>query len=120
MLTDPIEVAANAPSPALSFAMIRTDGYGSERRDGAEGYALVINHSTSKQGDRHYVKVTHTIDAANPYNDLTSPQSASVSISFAKPAFGFTDTDMVALYNVLLDTIASADAGVDRIIGFES
>lgn len=120
MLTDPIAVAADSPNPALSFAMIRTDGYGSERRDDGGAYALVINHSTSKTGDRHYVKVTKTVNAVNPYNGLTSPQSASVSVSIAKPAFGFTDSDLENLYTVLLDTIASSDAGIDRIIGFES
>lgn len=120
MLTDPIAVDANAPNPALSFAMIRTDSYGSERRDDAGLYGLVINHSTSKNGDRHYVKVTKTVDATNPYNALISPQSASISLSIARPPFGFTAADMANLYTVLVDTIASADAGIDRIIGFES
>lgn len=120
MLTDPIAVDANAPTPALSFAMIRTDGYGSERRDDGGVYALTINHSTSKSGDRHYVKVTSTVNATNPYNGLISPQSASVSVSIAKPAFGFDDAALVALYQALLDTIASPDAGIERIIGFES
>jgi len=121
MLSDPIAVAANAPNPALSFVMIRTDSYGSERRDGGNGYAVVINHnSTAKNGDRHYFKISKTIDAANPYNGLISPQSASVSISIAKPKYGFTDEEMINLYQAALDTIASTDAGVDRIIGFES
>lgn len=120
MLTDPIAVAANAPTPALSFVVIRSDGYGSERREVAGAYGLIINHSTNKSGDRHYVKVTKTVDAVNPYSGLTSPQSASVSVSIAKPAYGFDATAMEALYTALLDTIASGDAGVDRIIGFES
>jgi hypothetical protein len=120
MLTDPIAVAANAPNPALSFAMIRTDSYGSERRDGAGLYSLVINHSTSKNGDRHYVKLVKTIDATNPYNALVSPQSASISLSISKPPFGFSADDLAELYQALLDTIASTDAGIDRIIGFES
>jgi hypothetical protein len=120
MLTDPIAVAANSPNPALSFAMIRTDGYGSERRDDNGAYALVINHSTGKAGDRHYVKITKTVNATNPYNGLVSPQSASISVSIAKPSFGFTDSDLEDLYTAILDTIASGDAGIDRIIGFES
>jgi hypothetical protein len=120
MLTDPIAVAANAPNPALSFAMIRTDGLGSERRDDAGLYGLVINHSTSKNGDRHYLKLSKTIDAANPYNGLISPQSASISVSISKPPFGFTAANLADLYQAVLDTIASADAGIDRIIGFES
>lgn len=120
MLTDPIAVAANAPNPALSFAMIRTDGYGSERRDDAGLYGLIINHSTSKNGDRHYIKLSKTIDATNPFNSLISPQSASISISVARPQFGFTPADMLDLWTALMDTVASADAGMDRIIGFES
>lgn len=120
MLTDPIAVAANAPTPALEFSVIRSDGFGAERRDIGGVYAAVINHSTSKNGDRHYVKVTQTIDATNPYNALVSPQSASVSVSIARPAFGFDDTAMIAMYNLVLDLIASADAGIDRIVAFES
>lgn len=120
MLTDPIAVDANTPTPALSFVMIRQDGLGSERRDSAGIYALTINHSTSKSGDRHYVKLTQTVDAVNPYSGLTSQQSASVSVSIAKPAFGFTDAALAALYQAILDSIASSDAGIDRIIAFES
>lgn len=120
MLTDPIAVAANSPTPALSFVMIKQDGLGSERRDPAGLYALVVQHSTSKGGDRHYVKLTQTINATNPFNALVTPQSASVSLSISKPAFGFDAAALAALYQALVDTIASTDAGVDRIIGFES
>lgn len=120
MLTDPIAVAANAPTPALSFKLIQQDGLGSSRLDGGGVYALTVNHSTGKSGDRHYVKLTQTINATNPYNALVTPQSASVSVSISKPAFGFDATALAALYQALVDTIASADAGVDRIIGFES
>jgi len=120
MLTDPIAVDASAPNPALSFVVIRSDGYGSERRESGGAYGLVINHSTNKSGDRHYVKMTRTIDAVNPYSGLTSPQSASVSVSLSKPAYGFDDAAIAALFKALQDTIASSDAGIDRIVGFES
>lgn len=120
MLPDPISVDADSPNPALSFRMIRQDGLGSERRDGDGTYSMTVNHSTSKNGDRHYVKVVKTVDATNPYNDTVSPKSASVSLSISKPAFGFTDADLANLYKALVDTIASDDVGVDRIIGFES
>lgn len=120
MLADPIAVGASAPNPALNFAVIRSDGYGSERRDSAGLYGLVINHSTSKNGDRHYVKLTKTIDATNPYNSLVSPQSASISVSLSKPAFGFTDSDLADLFKAITDTIASSDAGISNIIGFQS
>jgi hypothetical protein len=120
MLADPIAVTADSPNPALNFAVIRSDGYGAERRDSGGTYGLIINHSTSKNGDRHYVKVTQTIDATNPYTTLVSPQSASVSVSLSKPAFGFTDADMANLYKLIVDTIASSDAGIDNIVAFQS
>jgi len=124
MLTDPISVAAVAGPPeqypALSFAVIRSDGYGSERRDPSGLYGLVINHGTSKNGDRHYVKLTKTINATNPYTDLVSAQSASISISVTKPKYGFTDLEIQYLYNALLATLASTDAGVDKFLAFQS
>lgn len=120
MLTDPISVDADSPNPALSFVMIRQDGLGSERRDPSGDYGLVINHSTSKAGDRHYVKLVKTVNATNPYNSLVSPQSASLSVTISSPAFGFTAADLANLYKAIVDTIASTDAGIDRIIGFES
>jgi hypothetical protein len=120
MLTDPISVSADSPNPALSFVLIQQDGLGSQRRDPGGEYALVVNHSTSKSGDRHYVKIVKTIDATNPFSGLVSPQSASVAVSISSPAFGFTSTDLVNLYKALVDTIASTDAGIDRIVGFES
>jgi hypothetical protein len=120
MLPDPIAIDANSPNPALNFSVIRSDGYGAERRDVGGLYGAVINHTTSKAGDRHYVKITKTVDATNPYNGLVSPQSASISISFAKPAFGFTDTDMVNLYTLLTDLFAADGVGVENVIAFQS
>jgi hypothetical protein len=121
MLTDPIAVDANTPNPALSFSVIRSDGYGSERRDSGGLYGLKISHSTSKNGDRHYIQMTKTIDATNPYNDLVSPQSASVSISIASPAFGFDSAAMAALFQALTDTIAADDfGGIAKLIDWQS
>lgn len=118
MLSDPLSVIATSFHPALDFAVIRTDGYGAERRDPGGIYAAVINHNTSKNGDRHYVKISRTINATNPYNGLISPQSASISLSFAKPAFGFTDEDMSKLYSLLQDVLT--EAGVENVIAFQS
>jgi hypothetical protein len=120
MLPDPIVVDANTPNPALNFSVIRSDGYGAERRDPAGLYNLVINHSTSKNGDRHYLKISKTIDATNPYNDLVSPQSASISISFSRPPFGFTDTHMGDLWTALQDTLAADGVSVADVLAFQS
>lgn len=120
MLPDPIVVAANAPNPALNFSVIRSDGYGAERRDAAGLYGLIINHSTSKNGDRHYVQIRKTVDATNPYNSLVSPQSASISISFSKPAFGFTDSDLSDLWTALQDVLTATGVDVDKLLAFQS
>lgn len=120
MLPDPIVVAAASPNPALNFSVIRSDGYGSERRDAGGLYALIINHSTSKNGDRHYVNIRKTVDATNPYNDLVSPQSASISISISKPLFGFTDAEIGNLWTALMDTLTATDVDFDKILAWQS
>jgi hypothetical protein len=120
MFPDPIEVAANAPNPALNFSVIRSDGYGAERRDANGLYGLVINHSTSKSGDRHYLQIRKTVDATNPYNSLVSPQSASISISVSKPPFGFTDAQVNDLFTALMDTLAATDVDFPKLLAFQS
>lgn len=120
MLPDPIVIAANAPNPAINFSVIRSDGYGSERRDAGGQYALIINHSTSKNGDRHYINIRKTVDATNPYNSLVSPQSASISISFTRPQFGFTDAEMADLWTALMDTLVATDVDVNKLLAFQS
>lgn len=120
MLPDPIVVAADAPNPAINFSVIRSDGYGAERRDAAGLYGLVINHSTSKNGDRHYIKISKTVDATNPYNSLVSPQSASISISVSKPQFGFTDAEVGDLWTALLDTLGATDVDFGKLLAFQS
>lgn len=120
MLADPIVVAANLPNPAVNLSVIRSDGYGSERRDSGGLYGLIINHSTSKNGDRHYFKLSKTVDATNPYNSLVSPQSASISISVTRPQFGFTDAEMGDLWTLVEDTLAAAGTGIDELLAFQS
>lgn len=120
MLADPLVVAASAPNPAYSFAAIKIDGYGSERRDTGTGLTLIINHEKGKSGDRHYVKVSSTKDAVNPYTGLNQKQSASVSLSVSVPPFGYTETDMVNMIKSLLDTLADSDFTTVRLLQFQS
>lgn len=122
MLVDPITVAASAPTPALNFYVIRSDGYGTERRhNGVDLYNLVINHSrNAKSGDRHYMQITYTVDAVSPYTGLTSKQTASASIAIQVPPFGFTEAAMVALVKALTDTLADADVTSTKLLQFQS
>lgn len=120
MLLDPLPIAASAPNPAYSFAVIRTDGYGTERRDSATGTELVINHTKAKAGDRHYVKVTSKKDAVNPYSGLTTRQVATVSLAVSVPPYGFSETEMVNLIKALMDTIADADFTTTKLLQFQS
>jgi hypothetical protein len=121
MLADPFTIAAAAPIPALTFSVVRSDGYGTERVDtGGAGFGTVINHSQGKNGDRHYVKVTWTKDATNPYTGLVSKQSASVSLAISRPSFGFSDTEMVDLVEVMRDVIFDTEVTPLRLLQMQS
>jgi hypothetical protein len=120
-LNDPITVAANAPTPALSLSEVRRDGYGSERWDIANGYQLVFNHSTSAgSGERHYMKMTQTLDATSPYTGQISKQNAVVSISASFPAFGWDPADKAALVQALVDALLDSDVTIPKFVGFQS
>lgn len=122
MLPDPVTVAASAPTPALVFAVVKSDGYGSERVDtGGNGYTVIINHSRPKGGgDRHYVQMLKTVNATDPYSGLVRKQTASVSITISRPSFGFTDADMVALAKALTDFRDDAEVTTAKLLQFQS
>lgn len=121
MLIDPVTVAANAPTPQLVLATVRQDGYGSERVDtGGNGYGTVINHTPGKNGNRHYVKLTQTKDATNPYSGLTQKQTASVSLSISRPSFGFSDVEVVDLVEAFVDFLNDSEVTPARIIQMQS
>lgn len=123
MLPDPVTVAAAAPTPSLVFATIKSDGYGSERVDtGGNGYSVIINHSRGgKTGnDRHYVQMTQTVNATDPYSGLTRKQVASVSFSISRPSFGFTDAAIVALAKALTDFRDDSEVTTAKLIQFQS
>lgn len=121
MLVDPVTIAANAPTPSLVLALTRSDGYGSERIDtGGNGYYLTINHTPGKNSNRHYVKLTQKQDAVNPYSGLTVPQEATVSLSVSAPTFGFTDADLIALVQALIDTILDTEVTTARLLQNQS
>jgi hypothetical protein len=120
-LIDPIAVAASAPTPALTFSVVKRDGYGAERWDVANGYQLVFSHSTTpSNGERHYMKVSQTLDATSPYTGVISKQTASVSISASFPSFGWTAASKAALVKALTDTLADADVTIAKYVAFES
>ncbi len=121
MLPDPITIAAAAPTPQLVFAKTRTDGYGSEAIDsGGNGYATFIQHTPSANGNRHYIRITRTVNATNPYTAAVSKQNASVSMSVSRPAFGYTDADMIALITLLRDYIFDTEVTPTKIVQLQS
>lgn len=122
MLADPVTVAASAPTPALVLAVVKSDGYGTERVDtGANGYAVITNHQRTKGGgDRHYVQMTQTVNAVDPYSGLTKKQVASVSITINRPSFGFTDAAMVALAKAITDYRDDSEVTTLRLLQFQS
>jgi hypothetical protein len=122
MLPDPVTVAASSPTPSLVFSVVKSDGYGSERTDvGGNGYSVIINHSKNKNsGNRHYVQMTLTKNATNPYSGLTQQVVASVSFSISRPAFGFTDAEIVALAKALTDFRDDSEVTTSKLIQFQS
>jgi hypothetical protein len=121
MLADPVIVAARSPTPELTLSVVRSDGYGAERADtGGSGYTVVTQHTPSKNGTRHYLKISKTVDAVNPYSGLTQKQIASVSLSISRPAFGFTDSTMEDVVEVLLDYLADSQVTTARILQLQS
>lgn len=120
MLVDPITVAAAAPTPALSFAIVSSDGMGSLRQDPGGLYTLKIEHAKGKGADRHYMQIALTADAINPYTGTTSKQIATVSLAISVPKFGFDNTAMVALVKALTDTLADSDVTSLKLLQFQS
>lgn len=120
-LVDPIAVVAASPTPALTFSVVKRDGYGSERWDVANGYQLTFNHSTNPgNGERHYMKISQTLNATSPYTGMVSKQTAVVSISASFPSFGWDAAAKAALVKALTDTLADSDVTVARFVAFES
>jgi hypothetical protein len=121
MLVDPVTVAAASPIPSLVLAVVRSDGYGTERVDtGGSGFGVVTQHTPGKNGNRHYVKMTWTKDATNPYTGLVQKQTASVSMSVSRPANGFSDTDVVDLIEALRDYLFDSEVTPLRIVQMQS
>lgn len=122
MLVDPVTIAAAAPTPALVLAVVKSDGYGTERVDtGGNGYTVITTHSRPKGGgDKHYVQMTQTLNATNPYTGLTQKQVASVSMTIVRPAFGFTDAAIVALAKALTDYRDDSEVTTARLVQFQS
>lgn len=118
MLADPMAIAARSPTPAVNLAVIRADGYGSERRDVNGLYSAIINHSNGRNGTRHYLQMKWTKDATNPYSGLVTPQTASVSIALQRPAYGFTASEMDQLWLLAYDAYVVATTA--KLLNFQS
>lgn len=120
-LPDPIGIVAAAPTPALTLNRVKADGFGAEYWDTANGYQLLFNHTTDpKNGERHYMKLTQTLNATSPYTGLVSKQTAVVSLSATFPAFGWDSATKAALVKALIDTLSDADVTIAKFVAFQS
>jgi hypothetical protein len=122
MLADPVTVAAASPTPSLVLAIVKSDGYGTERVDtGGNGYTVITNHSKNKDGgSRHYVQIVQRVNAVDPYSGLTKPKTASVSMTIQRPSFGFTDAAIIALAKALTDYRDDSEVTTARLIQFQA
>jgi hypothetical protein len=122
MLADPVTVAAASPTPSLVLAIVKSDGYGTERVDtGGNGYTVITNHAKNKDGgSRHYVQIVQRVNAVDPYSGLTKPKTASVSMTIQRPSFGFTDAAIIALAKALTDYRDDSEVTTARLIQFQA
>jgi len=122
MLPDPVTVAAASPTPSLVLAIVKSDGYGSERVDtGGNGYTVITNHQKLKGGgSNHYVQMTQAVNATNPYTGQTQRVVASASITIRRPSFGFTDAAIIALAKALTDYRDDSEVTTARLIQFQA
>jgi hypothetical protein len=120
MLADPFTIAANSPTPSLVMSRIKSDGYGAEYVNATGDYRIVVQHTPGKNQNRHYVKLTQTVTAANPYTGVNQEKAASVSFSISVPDFGFTPTAMVALCQALLDSMLDSEVTFARLLQGQS
>lgn len=120
MLTDPITVAANSPTPALSFSVVDVGPYASQRFDSPNQWALKFSHKrpTTKSAETHYMQITQTLSVTDPVTGAISPQVASASLSVSVPPNGWTSATKVALVQALLDTLADSDVTITKFIGY--
>lgn len=121
MLPDPVTIAVRAPTPELVLKVIRSDGYGTERVTADQVYGVKTNHEKlGNKGERHWCQISQTKDAVNPLTGGTSRQVATVSISVAIPAFGWSATEKAALAQALIDYLLDSEVTLTRFIGYES
>lgn len=121
MLVDPVTVAAASPTPELKMSIIKSDGYGTERRDSNNaGYRLVTQHSTSGKGARHYLQLLQDKNATDPNTGLIRKVTASVSLTINVPSTGFDNAAMAALAKALTDYRDDSEVTTVRLLNFES
>lgn len=121
MLADPVTVAAASPTPETKFSIVKHDGYGSERVDtNSGGYSCVINHQKTKTGSRHYVQIVQTKNATDPYSGLVRSVTASASFTLARPSFGFSDAEMIALAKLLSDFRDDSEVTTARLLQYQA
>lgn len=122
MLVEPITIDAASPTPALSFKRIRFDGYGSEFVDeGGNGFFVNINNTQNRNNQsRTFLQMLQKKNATDPYSGLTREVSAYAALTIMRPAFGFTDAEIVALVNAHTSFRTDTDVTTLRLIQRQS
>jgi len=121
MLVDPVTIAANSPTPALTFPIVKNQDYGTVRLDAVNGFSVTTNHTYLKGGgEKHYVQLQQSKIATDPYSDASTKQTASVSITIVGPKYGFTSAQLVDVVEALLDYINDSEVTPARLVAFQS
>jgi len=123
MLPDPVDIAAHSPTAALTFRVkkqIPGTVFGTERQDDTGAFTILTTHERNPGANRHYIKVTQTKDATDPYSGTTKKKTSYVSMSVSVSPFGWTAAEAAALVAVLTDYLADSQVTVANFLNFES
>lgn len=121
MLVDPVTIAANAPTPSLVLPIVKNQEFGTVRLDAVNGFTVTTNHTYLKGGGaKHYIQMTQSKVAPDPYSDASTKQVASVSMTVVSPKYGYSDAEMVALMKALMDYINDSEVTPARLVAFQS
>lgn len=82
---------------------------------------LSVHQNQTANRFRREIRLTERKIAADPISALNKEVSASVILSFDEPKVGFSDADLLALYEGLLTHVAdSSDLAITKTLGGEN
>lgn len=117
MYTDPQSVTIN--SVTKSLPRVKNGEMNSTYVTADGEYQLRISHQTSKKRIRRMIRLDHTKIAEDPLTAVNAQMTAGIYLVIDEPSVGFTDAELVLLYNGFGAYIAQESVR-DKLLGGES